>query len=327
MPISKQPLADFLEDKQRILVTTHARPDGDAMGSCLAMAQLLTALGKKPHIITPTQFAPKYQFMVQNTPVQSFEKDSPPGGTWDGLMVLDTGTWNQLGEMATWVKSQSFPICVIDHHVTQDNLGYPLVVDTTAEATGRMVFECYEHFKVTPSRDAANQMFIALGTDTGWFRHANTNTESLLLAAKLTALGAQPTPLYDALFDSNPIARQKLVGTVLSRISSKLDGKLIYSWLTLKDFEQNQARFPDAEDIIVYLRGTRGAEIVVFFLEVNETTTRINLRSKTTLDVCQVAQNFGGGGHKLAAGASLQTALKEAMEKVLKECEKCILSR
>ena len=325
MPTPKQPLADFLQGKQRILVTTHARPDGDALGSCTAMAELLEKLGKKPEIITPTPYSPKYDFMCTNRPVKAFEKDKA-SGNWDGLMVLDTGTWNQLAEMGDWIKKQSFPICVLDHHVTQDNLGYPLMVDTNAEATGRLVYECFEHFSVTPSAFAANQIFVALATDTGWFRHANTTTDSLALAARLVALGAQTTSNYDLLFDSNSFSRQRLIGTVLERISSRQNGKVVFSWLSLKDFEKNQAKFPDAEDVIMYLRGTKGAEIIVFFLEVNENTTRVNFRSRNNLNVCQIAQSFGGGGHKLAAGASVEMKLENAMEKVLKACEGTILS-
>ncbi|MFM7096529.1 MAG: DHH family phosphoesterase [Gemmataceae bacterium] len=317
MPVSLKPLADFLQGKSSILLTTHARADGDAIGSCLAMLELLQKLEKTVEIHLPTPFSQRYVFMDPEKILRVYGLDADPNKKWDGMIVLDTGTWSQLAEMGTWIKQQFIPTCVIDHHVTQDYIGNPLILDTSSEATGRLVFDCFNYFGVTPSPAAANYMFIALATDTGWFRHANTTASSYSLAGELVNLGATPTMLYDALFDSNSLAKQKLAGLMLSRCQTRQGGRVVYSWLTQTDFSNANARTSDAEDLIVFLRSTACADIVIFFLEINETTTRVNFRSRTGADVCQIAQQFGGGGHKLAAGATVQLPINQAIEKIL----------
>lgn len=317
MPTKLEPLSEFLQGKTKILLTTHARPDGDALGSCLAMNELLEKLGKKVEIHLPTAYSMRYQFMDPNKIIRVYGQDADPDKTWDGLIVLDTGTWSQLAEMGTWIKQQFVPTCVIDHHITQDYIGNPLILDITAEATGRLVHESFTHFKVQPSANAANYIFIALASDTGWFRHANTTAASFSLAGELVQLGATPTMLYDVLFDSNSLAKQKLAGLMLSRCQTRQGGKLVYSWLNQSDFTNNNARTSDAEDLIIYLRSTSCADIVIFFLEITENTTRVNFRSRSGADVCQIAQQFGGGGHKLAAGATLSMPISQAIERIL----------
>jgi len=317
MPANLKPLADFLQGKTNILLTTHARADGDAIGSCLAMLELLEKLDKKVEIHLPTPYSHRYVFMDPDKIIRVYGQDADPNKNWDGLIVLDTGTWSQLAEMGNWIKQQFVPTCVIDHHVTQDYIGNPLILDVSAEATGRLVYECFTYFGITPTASAANQMFIAISTDTGWFRHANTTASSFSLAGDLIKLGATPTLLYDALFDSNSLAKQKLAGTMLSRCQTRQGGKLVYSWLTQTDFNNANARTSDAEDLIVYLRSTSCADIVIFFLEINESTTRVNFRSRTGADVCQIAQQFGGGGHKLAAGATVLLPINQTIEKIL----------
>ncbi len=317
MPTKLEPLSEFLQGKSKILLTTHARPDGDALGSCLAMHELLEKLEKTVEIHLPTACAMRYQFMDPNKIIRVYGQDADPDKTWDGLIVLDTGTWSQLAEMGTWIKQQFVPTCVIDHHITQDHIGNPLILDIASEATGRLVYESFNHFNIQPSPNAANNIFIAIATDTGWFRHANTTAASFSLAGELVKLGATPTMLYDVLFDSNSLVKQKLAGLMLSRCQTRQGGKLVYSWLNQTDFSNNNARTSDAEDLIVYLRSTSCADIVIFFLEINESTTRVNFRSRSGADVCQIAQQFGGGGHKLAAGATLSMSISQAIERIL----------
>ncbi|MSR30144.1 MAG: bifunctional oligoribonuclease/PAP phosphatase NrnA [Gemmataceae bacterium] len=316
MTINFEHFRRFLDGKSSILISTHGRPDGDAIGSCLAMAELLKQLGKESHVCFPTPPSSRYDFLLAQQTFQTFDAQRPPAVTPQGVLILDTGTWNQLGDFGSWVQSQMIPICVIDHHETQDQLGFPVLVDTTAEATGRLVFEAFQEFVVEASPVSANALFVALATDTGWFRHANTSSRTFQLGEKLVALGANPTRIYDSLYENNRLSRQKLIGIMLSRSQFRPSGTIVFSWLTQNDLTNAGSIPADTEDIISFLRATDGADVVVFFLETGEDRTRINFRSRSGLDVCRIATQIGGGGHKLAAGASIDLPLPKAMEKV-----------
>ncbi|HYV36285.1 MAG TPA: DHH family phosphoesterase, partial [Gemmataceae bacterium] len=202
MPLDWEPFVQFVRQHQRFLLTTHIRPDADGLGSLLALAEALQSRGKTVRPIVASAWPPRYDFL---DPTKTIERFSLPGDTWrdvDAVIVLDTGTKNQLGDFATFFAQLPVPKVVIDHHISQD-LSATRFVDVTAEATGRLVFEAIQALgeKVTPGM--AHNMFAALATDTGWFRHSNTSAASFALAEKLVAAGARTTELYDNLYEQN----------------------------------------------------------------------------------------------------------------------------
>src|SRR5438105_1480057 len=145
----------------------------------------------------------------------------PPSDGWrnaEAVLILDTGTWNQLGDFASVLRQLDVPKAVIDHHETQDDLGAWRFVDTTAEATGRLIYEAIRALDCPVTANIARNLFVALAMDTGWFRHANTTPATFALASQLTQAGVQPELLYDELFERNSLPRLKLMGVVLDRL-------------------------------------------------------------------------------------------------------------
>lgn len=317
MPLDWTPFVDLVNRCQRFLITTHVRPDGDGLGSMLALADTLEARGKTVHAVVASMWVPRYDFLDPRRRVQHF---SLPGDAYrdcDTIVVLDTGTWNQLRDFGPFMRSLNVPKLVIDHHLTQDDLGAVRLVDTSAEATGRLVHEAILALGRPPSPPAAHALFVALAMDTGWFRHSNTTPASFELAAALVVAGARPTEAYEALFEQNSLARLKLIGLVLQRLQVVHRGQVAYTEVHRADYTATGATPQDTEDLINYTRSLVGVEIGLFFLEQPRGGVKVSFRSRSRLDVARLAEQFGGGGHRLASGAILEMSLDEARSRVL----------
>jgi phosphoesterase RecJ-like protein len=206
---------------------------------------------------------------------------------------------------------------VIDHHVTQDDLAATSLIDTSAEATGRLVHEAIVSLGGPLSPNAANHLFTALAMDTGWFRHSNTTERTFELAGALVAAGARPDVLYERLFDDNSLARLKLTGIILDRLQISGNGRIAYTEIRREDYATTGAMPQDSEDLVNYSRSLAGVEVGLIFMEQPRGGIKVSLRSRSRVDVAQIAQMFGGGGHRLASGAIVDGTLDEVRHRVL----------
>ncbi len=317
MPLDWTPLVDLVRRHERFLLTTHVRPDGDGLGSMLALADTLQAHGKTVQMTVASSLPPRYNFLDPHRRVQRFELPGDAYRQTQVVIVLDTGTWNQLGDFGTLLKTLDVPKVVIDHHLTQDDLGGVQLVDTSAEATGRLVWEAVTALGGPLTAAAAHALFVALAMDTGWFRHPNTTAATLTLAAQLVTAGAQPTTAYEDLFERNTLGRQRLLGLVLGRLTLADGGRVAHSAIYLADYEATGAVPQDSEDMINFTRSIDGVEVGLFFMEQPKGGTKISLRSRQRVDVARIAESFGGGGHRLASGAILDAPLDETRTRVL----------
>ncbi len=318
MPLDWAPFVDLVRRHQRFLLTTHIRPDGDGLGSMLALADVLEAppLSRTVHMTVASVLPPRYDFLDPSRRVRRFE---PPGDVYhdaDAVIVLDTGTWNQLGDFGTLLRALPVAKAVIDHHLTQDDLDARRFVDTTAEATGRLVYEAITALGGPLPGSAAHALFIALAMDTGWFRHANTTPATFTLAADLVRAGARPTEAYECLFEQNTLGRLKLTGLVLSRLQVTHGGRVAHTAILRDDYASTGALPQDSEDLVNYTRSLAGVEVGLFFMEQPRGGVKVSFRSRR-LDVARLAERFGGGGHRLASGAILDATLDEARNRVL----------
>ena len=317
MPLDWSPFVDLARRHQRFLLTTHIRPDGDGLGSMLALAETLETQGKQARLVVASAIPPRYAFLDPAGRVERFNAPDAGHRAAEVVVVLDTGTWNQLGDFGPFLRQLTVPRLVIDHHMTQDDLGALRLVDTTAEATGRLVFEAVAALDLVPSATAASALFVALAMDTGWFRHNNTTPATFALAAELVRCGARPTVIYEQLFEQSTLARLKLTGLVLQRMQVVADGRVAYTEIRRDDYEATGALPQDSEDLINYTRSVAGVEVGLFFMEQPHGGIKVSFRSRLRLDVARVAERFGGGGHRLASGAVLDTSLEEARTRVL----------
>jgi phosphoesterase RecJ-like protein len=317
MPLDWTSFVDIVRRHQRFVLTTHIRPDGDGLGSMLALAEVLDRLGKNVQMTVASALPPRYDFLDPEKRVRRF---APPGDAYrdaQAAVVLDTGTWNQLGDFGNFLRASAVSKVVIDHHPTQDDLGALRLVDTTAEATGRLVFEAVAALGGPPTPKAAHCLFVALAMDTGWFRHTNTTPATFTLAAALVQAGAQPTTAYEWLFERSTLGRLKLTGLVLERLQTALGGKVAYTEIRRADYEATGALPQDSEDLVNYTRSLAGVEVGLFFMEQPRGGVKVSFRSQARVDVGKLAEQFGGGGHRLASGAILEGSLEDARTRVL----------
>ena len=307
----------FAADHERFIILTHTRPDGDAIGSQVSLALALRALGKTAKVVTCGAVPPKWQFMATPEVASAFDPADPDLAQADAVIVVDTGTWNQLAEAGEWLKTSPVARITIDHHRTQDDLGGPRYVDISAEANTRLVHEFRTALGAPLTPEAATALFVGLATDTGWFRHANTRPETFRLAGDLMAAGADPNSLYDQLFERSSPGRLRLVARALERLELLADGKIAVAEVRRSDYPETGAVPGDSEDLIGFPRSIRGVEVAVLFMEQPRGGVKVSFRSKEPHDVSRLAEQFGGGGHRLAAGATLPDPLSEARAAVL----------
>jgi phosphoesterase RecJ-like protein len=317
MPIDWSPFVDVVRRSNRFLLTTHIRPDPDGLGSQLGLADALEEMGKAVRLVIASNWPPRYDFLDPDKRIRRF---APPGDEYrdvDAVVVLDTATWNQLGDFGPFLKSLACAKVVIDHHLSWDDLGAQRFVDTSSESTGRLVCEAIEALGRPISAKAADHLFAAVATDTGWFRHPNTTPATFELAAKLQAAGARPTWLYEQIYERNTLAKLKLMGVVLQRLQVVENGKIAFSEIRLEDYAATGAIPQDSEDLVNYARSVVGVEVGLLFMHQPAGGVKVSFRSREKVDVAKVAEQFGGGGHRLASGATLDTSLADAEARVL----------
>ena len=304
---------------RRFVLTTHVRPDGDALGSELAMAGILEALGKDVLVCNAFAVPPNLRFLDPGHKLKQLGVDVPAAqlADYEVLIVLDTTAWAQLGEMGDVIRNTRAVKLVLDHHVSGDDLGAELFKDTDAEATGRLVVEAADQLGVKLTPEIARAAFVALTTDTGWFRFSSTTAETFRLAGRLVAAGAAPDQLYKQLYENDTHARLQLIGRALGHAQTELGGRLIHTWLDQSDFAATGALPSDSEDIINMMLSVGGTEAAVILVEQAGGGSKISLRSRCQVDCSRVAELFGGGGHKKAAGAFLDEPLESARTKIL----------
>ncbi len=319
MPLDWSPLVDLVRRHQRFLLTTHIRPDGDAIGSILGMDAALRHHGKDVRLVVDSHVAARYHFLDPEGRIEHFE---PPGDTWrrfaEVAIVLDTSAWSQLGKsFGPFFRGLTIPKVVIDHHRTQDDLGALRLVDVTAEATGRLVVEATRALGSPLTPAAADALFVALVMDTGWFQHNNTTAATFALAEELVAAGARRGFLHEMLFERNTLGRLKLMGLTLDRLQVTHGGKTAWTEIRQADYAATGATPMDSEDLVNFTRSIAGVEVGLLFLEQPRGGIKVSFRSREAVDVAQIAEQFGGGGHRAAAGVVLDPPMEQAQARVL----------
>jgi phosphoesterase RecJ-like protein len=312
-------LAELVHSRQRFVLTSHVRPDCDALGSELGMAGVLTALGKSVRIVNSDPTPKHLAFIDPHKRILTLHKQITPTQLNDTevLMVLDTSAWSQLGNMADVVRDTTALRVVIDHHVSADDLQAETFKDPTAEATGRLVFEAAEHLGVKITREIAIPLFAAVATDTGWFRFNSTNERTLRCAAALIQAGVEPAQLYKQLYEQYSLQRLHLMGRALSRVAAELDGRLVYTYVTKQDFAKTNSTTADTEDFVNMTLTVGTAETAFILVEQPSGMIKVSFRSRGDCDCARLAEQFGGGGHRAAAGAMLDAPIETALARAL----------
>ncbi|MBX3439548.1 MAG: bifunctional oligoribonuclease/PAP phosphatase NrnA [Planctomycetaceae bacterium] len=319
MTIDWRPLQELIASHERFVLTSHVRPDADAIGSEMGMALLLESLGKTVRIANPSATPNHLKFLDPEGRILKLGEGIKPAEVRETEvhLILDTSSWQQLADFRKVLESTPARKIVIDHHVSSDDLGAVEFKDVTASATGVLVAEFAAFLGITPTRDMAEKMYCAIATDTGWFRFSNTDARTLRTAAWLIDCGVEPNLLYQQLYERSSLARLKLHGIVLSRVAVTDDGRLAHTYVLQQDFKETGSHPSDTEDLVNDCLTIEGTECAFIIVEQMSGQVKISFRSRSELDVAAVAEQFGGGGHKKASGAMLPGPLATAQQRVL----------
>jgi phosphoesterase RecJ-like protein len=318
MTIDWRPFVKLVNKHESFVLTSHMRPDCDAIGSELALAHALRSLGKQARIVNGDAVPPHIAFVDPDRETQVLGQDVAADELApDVLVVVDTSAWSQLGPMAEVVRRSAARKVVIDHHVSQDDMGAVTFKDSSAEAAGRLVLEAIDSLGVAVTPAMAVALFAAIATDTGWFRFASVGAATLAAAARLVEAGARPSDVFAALYEQQSFARLRLQGRILTNTQSDVGGRLMYSVITAAELADSGAETTDTEDVINRLLSVAGVKVALLFVELGPQETKVSLRSRSSVDVRQIAAQFGGGGHRAAAGVRYPGPIDEAVAAVL----------
>jgi bifunctional oligoribonuclease and PAP phosphatase NrnA len=310
-----------LRDHERFAVLSHVRPDGDALGSQIALSLSLQAMGKKVKTWNEDGMLEKYSFLPQ---ADILVRPPAQPEDFDVAIALDTATQNRLGRAGEAVRTAKLWVN-IDHHPSNPQYGDLVYIDEHSPATGQILFELMKSERMPMSRAIAENLFVAISTDTGSFQYPNTNARTFEIAAELIRAGVNVGQLSQSTYENYPRRRIELLRALLDIMRFDADGKIGSFSLDLKTAAQIGAKPEDNEGLIDHIRAIHGVVVAIFFEELTDGKVRVSMRSKSeNADVCAIAQKFGGGGHKLAAGARVRGTLAEVQERVLKEVGRVI---
>lgn len=305
---------ELLRDAEAPALACHVHPDGDALGSLLAMHLLCEAAGKSPVSSFPSPYtvAPHYRFLPgldRLTPPARFPRQP------DLMVTFDVGTMARLGDLARCAQSAG-NLLVLDHHADNERFGTVNVVATDAAATAVVVRRLATALGWPLDRDAALNLYVGLLTDTGRFQYANTTPDVFLLAEELAEFDLPLAELTRELFEKHRFAYVRLAGLALARAELDEDSHLVAAWLTADELREHGVAFDETEGFIDLLRRTAEAEVVVALKEAPDEGLRVSLRSLGGIDVGAVAASLGGGGHSFMAGFTSDRPIAETLDQV-----------
>jgi bifunctional oligoribonuclease and PAP phosphatase NrnA len=297
-----------IERRERFVLTSHARPDGDAVGSVLACSQILREMGKQAEVVLSDGVPRIYQQLpFTETVIQS----TTVNGEYEAAIILEC---DSIQRTRLDGLDQKFLIS-IDHHLSGRPFAHVNWIDPTACATGELVHRLAREAGVRISPDVATCLYTAVLTDTGSFMFEGTNERTFALARELVMAGANPAACARNIYFSHSTSKMRLLGAALSQLHR--EGPLAWIWVTREQMDRAGAIDEDCEGLVNYALAIYGVEVAAFFRELADGRYRVSLRSKGQLNVASVAERFGGGGHACASGCSLEGPLSVAVARVL----------
>ena len=313
-------IAEAIRKHDRFLVTTHENPDGDALGSLLAMTLALRELGKDAvmYLFGEVPIPNEYEFME----FAGLQRGPNPEVRDRVVVAVDAANERRLGPQEDML-AQAPLVIDVDHHHDNTRFGRLNYIDGTASSTGEILRDLFRELGVELTPEIAEALYIAVVTDTGRFQYANTTAKALRLAAELVEAGADVHRVFQGVYENVAFAKLKLVARALENAAVFDGGRVIVSHLERSDFDEAGAEEPYSEGIIDYLRAVEGAEIAALIREPptqNGPTRRVSLRTTTEgIDVSKIARKSGGGGHKQAAGFSSEASVGEITDFIRRE--------
>jgi phosphoesterase RecJ-like protein len=295
------------------LISSHKHPEGDAIGSMLALGLALKDLQKEVFLWNQDPVPENLSFLPG---AENISQHVPPNGSFEVLLAVDCGDKNRLGEEFAKI-SRVGKIINIDHHISNSYFGDINLVDAEASSTAEIIYDLLKKIKVPLKADLAENIYVGILTDTGSFHYANTSAQAFRVARECLLAGVDPAKVAAKIYENQPLSRLRLLALVLETLEVQAAGQISLVIVTQKMLEETGATPEQTEDLINFPRSLKGTEVALLFREINHGQYRVSLRSRGKINVAQIAAEFQGGGHPNAAGCTVEGDLLTVKEKVL----------
>jgi bifunctional oligoribonuclease and PAP phosphatase NrnA len=312
--------AKAIRNAQSIVITSHIKPDGDAVGSSLALLRAIKALGKKCRVISPSHVPCGFLFMLEYedeiTRYQP-EQDDRIIEAADLFIILDCSELSRSGEVGEKMEKMGTPILVIDHHSTNEDFGTSNYVIHRASSTGALVMNVLDELTVPLTLSIASPLYIAIVTDTGYFNYPSTTPKTHEKAARLLEAGVKPYEIYRKLSLDRTVDFIRLAGMAIFNVQFAHNQEIAFSVISYDLYRKFTPQIDELVMLPPYLISIRGVEVGVLFLEFEPGHILVDLRSQGLINVAKLARNLGGGGHSGAAGVQLRGEMSDIVQQVI----------
>jgi phosphoesterase RecJ-like protein len=323
--IPPKKLLNFLKNEDNFIIAAHMNPDGDALGSSIALSMALQKVGKKTVLLCKDTIPAQYKFLPGQERFYTFERIQNSEfriQDFKNLILTDCNDISRIMEKSQKAEQDSMYSvlsslfsAVVDHHETENSFGNIRWIMPHSAATGLMVYHLIKYLGIEITEDMAVNLYSAIAVDTGNFRYENTSPEVFQVASELQKAGAKPHAIYRELYESWHASRFNLFMKVINTLSIEEDIAIVY--VTRKMFQETSTSPDDTEHFVEFPRIMKNVNISVLFREIDDNCYKISLRSKDDINVAQIAASFGGGGHKNAAGFRINSDFETAKKTVI----------
>ncbi len=303
-------IKECIDRGDKFLVASHIDPDGDAVGSVFSMYWALSFLNKHVTVYLKDPIPYKYTFLKQPPTLAS----RMPNESFDAVFVLDCGDIFRVGTAYEALEEMG-PLINIDHHQTNETFGIVNIIDDKASSTAEILYSLYETLNIPVTFDMALDIYTAILTDTGSFRFENTTPRALSICEKMIRAGASPSHVSQMVYNSHPKERFLLLGHVLTTLATYVHDTVAMVYVNEEMFQMANASRELTDGFVEYIKEIRDTEVAVLFREIPN-GYKVSMRSKGTIDVALICNRFGGGGHKNAAGCTIEGSLEEATKRI-----------
>lgn len=310
---------DSILKSENVYIVSHVQPDGDNLGSCLSLALAMKKIKKEVYILKVDETPSDFLFL----PGIDMIKDYEDNDEIDLLIAVDASDIDRLGKNKNLINSAK-TVINIDHHISNTGFGNINVVDSNASATGELIYKLINEIKIDIDEDIATCIYTAISTDTGSFMYDNTTAETHEIASKLIKHGANKENININIYQNRSLERTQLFIKSLSSLDMYFDDQVAIVKITQDMLKETATTMEDTEGIISFVRDIGPVEVAVLLKETNDEETKVSMRSKRFVDVAKLTSVFNGGGHKKAAGCTINKPIMEADKLLLSEIEKVI---
>ncbi|MEW9121886.1 MAG: bifunctional oligoribonuclease/PAP phosphatase NrnA [Thermotaleaceae bacterium] len=305
-------IADVLEKGKRVLILPHIHPDGDTIGSSIALSLALKKNKKEVFILAEDEIPQNLDFL----PLENIHWKIPSGFQPDIVIAVDASDVKRLGKRADFIHAEIATVN-LDHHVTNDYFAQYNYVDFQAAATGEVIYALLPFLKVSLDDKIATSIYTAISTDTGSFKYDNTTAKTHQIVSELLRYSIDLSSITTALYQNKPFSQIKLLGEALNTLELYYSGKLAVIGITREMLENAKADISVVDGLIEFARDIKGVEVAVLLKNLSENEIKVGLRSKYDIDVSKIALLFGGGGHKKASGCTIFSTIENAKKQII----------